>query len=81
VQYGAIPVYISDGNALDRASFLVPYDTIMFPLCHELDMPALDHQIKVLFNYKSGLETIKSNAHLFTYEGCKTQILAELKRS
>ncbi len=80
IQYGAIPVYISTGSVLDRKDFLVPYDELIFPICHEDDLFALHKQLSILYDYEAGVERMRSNAHLFTYEGCKNRILKELKR-
>lgn len=75
IQYGAIPVYISD-------EFVIPYN---IPFCGAAD--TFENNIydflmrrsatNAILSYQSDLEKHK---HLYTYEGCKQKILAEVNK-
>lgn len=80
VQYGAVPVYISDGDVLNYSDFIIPYDALgMFPVCHALDIAKLHNQVHQLSNYEQMVENLTHYAPAFTYTGCKKMILKELK--
>lgn len=75
IQYGAIPVYVSD-------EFVLPYN---IPFCGAADI--IENNIydylkrrstpNAILSYQSALEKHK---HLYTYEGCKKNILSEVNK-
>lgn len=69
IQYGAIPVYISD-------EFIWPYNSILpIIVVTTGDIGRID--IKLKFAPSSFIIT-EGDKHLFTYQGCKSKILKEL---
>jgi hypothetical protein len=87
IDYGAIPVYISD-------DFIIPYasnktippnevDNIIHTGIHLFDPiwdASIDHYLKITdVNNNERLSNICKNKHLFTYAGCKQMILKELE--
>jgi hypothetical protein len=80
IDFGSIPVYISD-------EFIFPYNMADFPfgVCIDanpydsLDIEGSINQAEAEGMDKNILDYIKSNKNLFTYAGCKQQILIHLK--
>jgi hypothetical protein len=75
IQYGAIPVYVSD-------EFVLPYNHIFHGLTTSIDNNVYDfikiHSVPGRIDIlKEALHTFK---HLYTYEGCKKKILEEVNK-
>lgn len=74
IQYGAIPVYISD-------DFIVPYNiSTMFPMVHSENIADGFYELLWFATLTMDYQTeVNNHAHLYTYAGCKQMILKELK--
>jgi hypothetical protein len=75
IQYGAVPIYISD-------DFILPYDKECGVVFFDVNlMPcAVDEFLDVTsVNYGERLDSLIKSRHLFTYQGCKAEILEELR--
>lgn len=73
IQYGAVPVYISDQH-------IFPYNNPAPFLTHAFEWaPDLEYYMQLMNErYNEKMAFIKKSQHLFTYQGCKTEILKEL---
>lgn len=75
IQYGAIPVYISDDFVLPyNMPFCGAADTILNNIYDYLKRRSTPNAI---LSYQSAIE---KNKHLYTYEGCKQKILEIVNR-
>lgn len=74
IEYGAVPIYISD-------QFVAPYDIGAGAVFFDINlMPCtVDHFLHVTsVNYNERIKEVERCKHLFTYAGCKQKILEEL---
>jgi hypothetical protein len=72
IQYGAIPIYISD-------EFIIPYNMPVFPFGATLTGEEIDYCLHEIDKGYSVLKMIvEVNKSMFTYQGCKQEILKEL---
>lgn len=76
IQYGAVPVYVSN-------EFVIPYKHILPGITTTIEFNVYDFiktrhaQQNIITALKEQLELYK---HLYTYEGCKQKILAEVNK-
>lgn len=77
IQYGAIPVYVSD-------EFVLPYNLEAFPFGHYLSPERDINQSLRLMVETVAYDTMKNACEkfksLYTYEGCKQKILQEVNK-
>lgn len=71
IEFGAVPVYISDEHIL-------PYRQFLFGYAIE-PQTNYDHYLKVTLN--TWCSRLPADKHLFTYPGCKQMILHELTQN
>lgn len=74
IDFGAIPIYISD-------EFVLPYNKECLPVLFDVNIMdcAVDQFLLATdVNYKERQDVINKNKHLFTYDGCKREILNHL---
>jgi hypothetical protein len=74
IEYGAVPVYISD-------EFIVPYNIPKFPLLFASEnMHYLNEILRECPTYEEELYKTLQNNFNYTYAGCKQMILNELEK-
>lgn len=75
IEYGAVPIYISD-------EFILPYDERCLPVLFDVNEMKNVHIADFLkytdVNYNERLQVVLNNRYLFTYTGCKQKILEHL---
>ena len=76
IQYGAVPVYISDIHIFPYKSEDLPF------LVHAFDWaPDLSHYMNLMdVDYDRKMINLNKSRHQYTYQGCKLEILAELNK-
>lgn len=78
IDFGSIPVYISD-------EFVFPYNMPAFPFGHAFKMDAdIEETLRLLDNEQADIlcaMMIDANRSLYTYAGCKREILNYLKNA
>src|SRR6185295_9290225 len=73
IQYGAIPVYVSD-------EFITPYDEYAYYMLCETNISNAVNEISRYHNETIALaqQKVKTASELFTYQGCKQKILENI---